>query len=386
LLPPILIRFSSAAALAYAAYAMCRAPVLPLYARELGAGPELIGLIAGASTLTGVALKLPAGALSDALGRRRVLLLAAAVFALMPLTYPAAQSTLALLLIRFAHGSGSALFGPTAAASLSDLAPVDTRGRWLSTYSAIQGAGQAAGPVLGGWVLARYGFASTFVTAAVLGVTAWALLSRQLPAQAIRRPVVARHVVSAMRSVAGDRRIVLTSVAQASQFMLHGLLTAFLPLYAVEQIGLPPEQAGLLFGTQMATTILARPVFGRVSDRAGRHHMIAIGLIVCAAGVAALPACQTFSTLLLATTVYGIGLGITTSSTAALITDLADRSRYGAAHGFFGTVYDMGDALGPIVGGVLVARIGFAATFQAGAATVLVLAIVFTIAAARWRS
>ena len=64
-LPPTLLRFSLAAALGYAAYAMCRAPVLPLYARQLGAGPELVGLVAGASTLTGVVLKLPAGAISD---------------------------------------------------------------------------------------------------------------------------------------------------------------------------------------------------------------------------------------------------------------------------------------------------------------------------------
>ena len=60
---------------------MCRSPVLPLFARELGASPATVGLVVAASTLTGVVLKFPAGALSDVLGRRAVLLTAAVVFA-----------------------------------------------------------------------------------------------------------------------------------------------------------------------------------------------------------------------------------------------------------------------------------------------------------------
>ena len=57
---------------------MCRSPLLPLFARELGADARLIGLIVGASTLTGVVLKLPAGAWSDVLGRRALLVTGAA--------------------------------------------------------------------------------------------------------------------------------------------------------------------------------------------------------------------------------------------------------------------------------------------------------------------
>ena len=39
---------------AYCSYAMCRSPLLPLFARDLGAEPALIGVIVGASTLTGI--------------------------------------------------------------------------------------------------------------------------------------------------------------------------------------------------------------------------------------------------------------------------------------------------------------------------------------------
>ena len=65
-----LVRLCAAGFVAYCSYSICRAPLLPLFARELGAGPSLVGFVMGASTLTGVFLKLPAGALSDLFGRR----------------------------------------------------------------------------------------------------------------------------------------------------------------------------------------------------------------------------------------------------------------------------------------------------------------------------
>jgi MFS family permease len=379
-----LLRFSTAAALAYTAYAMCRAPVLPLYARELGAGPELIGLVSGASTVTGVFLKLPAGALSDAIGRRAILLTAAAVFALLPFAYPLVASLALLVAVRVVHGSASALFGPTASAALSDLAPADQRGRWLGLYAAVQGSGQAAGPIVGGALLAAVGFAPTFVAAGLCGMAAATLLVAQpvgtRHGHAPGWPAIARSVAAVMQ----DGRIVLTSVAQAGQFMLHGLIAAFLPIYAVEHVGLTPTEAGLLFGAQMVMTIAARPACGRLSDRLGRRPLIVFGLSVCAAAAAAMALAASFLALLSLSLLYGGGLAITTTSTGALITDLSDRARYGTAHGLFGTIFDVGDALGPIVGGVVAARVGYAATFQAAAATAFVLAIVFGLASRRW--
>jgi MFS family permease len=384
-LSPVLLRFSTAAALAYAAYAMCRAPVLPLYARDLGAGPEFVGLVAGASTLTGVLLKLPAGAISDAAGRRAVLLMAAAVFALTPFAYPLVTTLGALLLLRFVHGSATALFGPTAAASLSDLAPIDQRGRWLGTYSAVQGSGQAAGPVIAGVILASSGYAPTFVTAGGIGLVAWLLIWAVVPKTPAATAISRAAVITAMGHVLADRRILLTSLAQAGQFVLHGLTSAFLPIYAVERIGLDAAEVGLLFGAQMLTTIASRPVFGRVSDRVGRRPMIVIGLATSAIAVSLLPLAATFAALLVFAAVYGGGLAVTTSSTAALITDLSDRSRYGAAHGLFGTIFDVGDALGPIAGGMVAARLGYGATFQIAGVAVVMLAVLFAVFSSRWQ-
>lgn len=54
--------------LCFISYNMVRMPVLALFAESLGASPERIGVIVSVSTLTGVVLKLPSGALSDSTG------------------------------------------------------------------------------------------------------------------------------------------------------------------------------------------------------------------------------------------------------------------------------------------------------------------------------
>src|ERR1043166_1578993 len=95
-------------------YQMARSPVLPAFAADLGALPELIGVIVAASTVTGVFFKLPAGAPSPVLGRKRMMVLGAVFFAVPPFLYPFVHEPLSLLALRFVHGFATAVFSPVA--------------------------------------------------------------------------------------------------------------------------------------------------------------------------------------------------------------------------------------------------------------------------------
>jgi DHA1 family multidrug resistance protein-like MFS transporter len=376
---------SAVGALAYCSYAMCRSPVLPLFARELGASPAAVGLIVAASTLTGVALKFPAGALSDVMGRRVLLLAGALAFALTPLGYLAIVAIPALAVVRVVHGTATAFFGPVASATLSDLAPVDQRGRWLSVYSAAQGTGQALGPIIAAALILGSDFSRVFVASAVLGGFALVLVLAWPPSGS-RAP---RHAMwtqlrDGARSVASDRRVLGTSLAQAGQFFVNGTLAAFLPLYAREILGFSPERIGWLFGLQTAAVLLSRPLFGALSDRVGRRPLIVTGLAICATCMMAIAHVHSFGPLLGVTLVYGVGLATTTSAASAYVTDLTRGARYGAAHGLFGTIYDVGDALGPVCAGVVVASAGYATAFQLAGGVAATIAVIFAWASRRW--
>ena len=376
---PVLLRLCAGAVIAYASYAMCRVPVLPLLARDLGADPPLVGFVMAASTLTGVALKLPAGALSDRFGRRRLLVASTAIIALLPFGYLGISTLSALVALRFVHGSATAIFSPVASASVADLAPAARRGTWLSSYSTAQGTGQVLGPLLAGYLVAAGNFNRAFSIAGVIGIVA-ALIVARLPRTPAReaprtvRPVFTRATVD----VIANRLILLTSTAQAAQFVLHGTLNAFVPLYGRDVLRLTSIELGWAFGLQTITTLAVRPLIGVASDRIGRRGIIVTGLLVSTSGVLALSAATSFASMMAGIVTYAIGAAITTAATSAYITDITPRERYGAAHGVFGTIYDVGDALGPLLAGVLVAALGYAGMFRAIALVVVATTIAFS--------
>jgi MFS transporter, DHA1 family, multidrug resistance protein len=214
-------RLCAAAFLAYCSYAICRTPLLPLFARELGASAPTVGFVVAASTLTGIVLKLPAGTWSDVLGRRPLLVAGGLVFALLPITYLGVASLAAVIALRFIHGAATAIFGPVASASLSDVAPAARRATWLSTYSTIQGAGQAVGPIVAGYLIAGGGFDRAFVAAGVIGLATPLIVSRwphsrHTPVSSARFDQFRRGVSEILR----ERLILVTSAAQAAQFVL----------------------------------------------------------------------------------------------------------------------------------------------------------------------
>jgi MFS transporter, DHA1 family, multidrug resistance protein len=373
------LRLCATGFLAYTSYAICRAPLLPLLARELGATPAIVGVVMASSTVTGVFLKLPAGVWSDVLGRKPLLLAATVVFAVMPFSYLAIGSLVVLMAARFIHGSATAIMGPVMSATISDIAPPERRATWLSTYSTVQGMGQAIAPVIAGLLIARGRYDIAFIIAGAIAITTPLILSRLegKQAQSNHSAHLPQQFRQGVIEVIRERRILVASVTHAAYFVMNGTLNAFLPLFAQDALGLTASEIGFLFGMQMVTTLAIRPLIGMASDRLGRRGAIAVGLAACAVSVWAISMSTSKVDLTAAVLLYAAGVAITTAATSAYITDVAPKARFGAAHGVFGTIYDIGDAAGPLAGGLLVTAYGYTVTFQLMAAMALIVTISF---------
>lgn len=361
--------------LARFSYALARNPVLPLFAMYLGAGPEAIGLAVGISTVTGIFFKLPAGALSDIIGRRRTMLAGLCFFAFVPFAYFFIHSYAALVVVRFLHGFATAVYGPVAMAVVADVAG-ERKGEMLSWFSSVAIIGTLAGAPVGGLIVSLMGGAdgasdATFkVVYWIVAVTGLAslilgfkiLLKDEIPAGAGFASRMSQFV-SGIRVVGSDRRVVAASAMEGVQNMTMGALEAFLPVYAVTVAGLSAFEAGLLWAVQVVVTMLAKPVMGKVSDRYGRRPLIVAGLLSCALPFALIPHLIGFWALVPACLLFGFGEALVTSSSAAMVADLCKARHYGTAMGVFGTIFDIGHASGPILGGLLVGALGYGWAF-----------------------
>jgi DHA1 family multidrug resistance protein-like MFS transporter len=372
------VGLSTAGLLTYFSYALSRSPIIPLYAQSLGASPQLIGWVVAASTITGIAVKLPAGALSDHFGRKTMLLIGACFFAFTPFFYIFATSVVSLLILRIIHGNATAIFGPSASAEISDITERSRRGVRLGLYSSMQGIGQALGPLLGGVLISWQGFSIPFTISGIIGCIGLVVVLgtfREKSEPTIGE--VGKRFAQGIREVISNRAILITSSTVAAQMCVVGAYNAFLPVYAKIIMNLDAWHIGMVFGLQTTTALLARPVMGRFSDNVGRRGIVVVAVIWLGLLIAVLPVIPSFEVLLVFGSAWGLGLSVVSSVAGALITDLSHKAHYGAAHGVFGTIYDIGEASGPIVAGVLVAGLGYSTMFRAMSGLLLIAAIIF---------
>ncbi len=365
----------------FISYNMVRMPALSLFAESLGASPERIGLIVSVSTLTGALLKLPSGALSDIYGRRFLLRIGVVAFGLPPFLYPFITNLDALTALRFLHGFATAIFAPSALATVAELYR-ERRGAALGTYTACTQSGSLLGPFLGGYLIHAAGFPTAFVTAGAFGCIAMVLFySLHLDVSVPQRKeqgtaVVLAEMWKGFAAVAKNNKVLITSTTDAAKMIANGALMALLPLYGVS-IGLNPGEVGILFTVQAFTSFFSKPIMGRISDRVGRQPLIVLGLFICAGTFVYIPHVSMFPVLLLLSAGFGFGEAVVSSSSSALVADSSEFKTLGAGMGMQGTIMDIGHASGPLLAGLLIARMNYTSAFMIIAAIQLAAAVVF---------
>jgi len=365
----------------FISYNLVRMPVLSLFAESLGAGPERIGLIVSVSTITGVLLKLPSGALSDIYGRKMLLRIGVVAFGLPPFIYPFISDLNALTALRFVHGLATAIFAPSALATVADLYK-ERRGAAMGTYTACTQSGSLLGPFIGGWLAHAAGFPAAFVTAGVFGCIAILIffsLHLDEPPPRVREKGLAPVITEMGKgflAVARNRKVLITSSTDAAKMIANGALMAFLPLYGLS-VGLNAGEVGLMFSVQAVTSFLAKPVMGRISDRVGRQPLIVLGLVICAATFISIPHVGSFAVLLMLSSGFGFGEAVVSSSSAALVADSSEFKRLGAGMGMQGTVMDIGHASGPLLAGFLIAHASYQGAFAVIAGIQILAAVAF---------
>lgn len=369
--------------LARLSYQMARSPVLPRFAQDLGAAPELIGLIVAASTITGIFIKLPAGALSDTLGRKRMMLVGCLFFAAPPFLYPFVRYPGALLALRFLHGFATAIFSPVASAFVADLSRED-RGEKLGWFAGLGDLGSTMGPLFGGLLLFyTASYPTTYLAVGIVGLLP-ILIVLMLPddgallsAQSLMS-ARSRIFWAGIREVISSPAVIIASLLEAAMYIGYGAFLGFFPTYA-KGIGLNDAQIAFVMGIQLATTMLAKPLSGRLSDRLGRKPMILTGLILCAATLPVIPTLTSLWLLFPFSALFGLGAAIVTPSTTALVADLVKTGRMGSAMGVFGTIWDTGEASGPILAGLLIASLNYVPAFILIALLMAATAFIFAV-------
>jgi len=352
----------AAGLLAILSSTMSKNPVLPLFAASLGAGPQGIGLVGAVSPLAGVLISIPGGLLSDAFGRRRMLVASSLVFASAPFAYLLVTDVWGLALARFYHGLATGIFLPVAMAAVADAHRQD-RGEKMGAFSSATLVGRFVAPLLGGLALGL-GFDAVYLLCGLAGVGV-CLLSWRLPALESTERGERPPLLQSLRETLASPNILAGCSLEAGILFAYGIFETFLPLVSLER-GNPAWVTGALFSVQVLAVALTKPFFGRLSDRTGRTGQMLAGALLMALCCAAVPWVPGVAGLAALAVGLGLALSVATSASQAFVADASKREHRGAAMGLLGSIMDIGHSTGPLLGGLAAALAGSAGAFALG--------------------
>lgn len=340
-------------------------PVMPLYverlALESGATPARaafhIGAVTAAYPLTQLVFAPLWGRLSDRIGRRPLVALGIAGFAVTQALFGLANGLELLYGARILGGALSSALIPAASAYVADLTDQTRRARGMATLNAAVGVGTVIGPAIGALLVERDvhvevfsahlvfdGFSVPFVAAALLAVVALGFALGTL--RESRTPAAAPLTDTPPRRAHRLLGAVLASYVGISIF------EATFALFAVGRFALGAREIAIAFTECGVVMILAQTVTPPLARRIGEPRVIALGLASMSAGLIALVATRATPIVFAAVVPLGAGMALVAPTLTAELSK--HRSGHvGAVLGVQQAVQGLGQVAGTLLGVVL---------------------------------
>jgi MFS family permease len=355
---------------------------LPAIAEAFGVEPAAIRWVIICYVLTYALTAFVAGVLADRFGPGPVFTGGLWLSGLVFIGYAFAPAYGTVLLLRMAQGLGGGLVYGTAPALVTLSLPRERHGRGLGLMSLGIGVGLGVGPLLGGVLLAGFGWASTFVFRAPLFLALAVLTQTQVRRLGGAAPVRRRFALADLLRLPVLRAALLAFLSNHAQFAVWLLV----PFFLVGTLGLSPTVGGLVFALTPLANALVAPLGGVITDRVGARGPLACGLVLELAGLLIIATLTSTTSLVVvgaAMALVGLGVGLFQVPNLALMMASFPPAQQGVAGGLAFLSRTLGSAVGvQVTAALFAARLGrdgflpaFHAAFLAAAAVCAVGAV-----------
>lgn len=355
--------------LGYAQNAML-APILPLYVTQLGGSPFIVGMVLATFAATSVIIRPLVGHWADRWSEAGVMI-AGLLFQGASIFFCFIPWIGTTMLANGLRGIGWGGLNTGGYSLLAHIAPQSRRGEASGVYSGVQSASSILFPAFALWLLQVWfgGFTAAFLATAIFSWIGAALGA-----------TMARHVTHRARSNASSELsrqwwreifhfieldILLPSVMLLWLNLSLPSITNFSVLYARE-LGI--INFGSFFIVVGVTSLLARPLLGRLSDQIGRDLSIATGFGLQIIGLLAITTVSTLAGMISCGMLYMLGNALGSSTTLALALERADPERRGKQMATFSIAYPLSYGVGSLLTGSTVEVAGYVGMFLALAA------------------
>jgi MFS family permease len=333
---------------------------LPLLANQRSDAYSFASIIVAAAAFGTLVADVPTGTLMIRLGLRTTMLLGAALVSLSTVALALPINSELILVLRIIAGVGTAFWGLSRYTFITQQVPPELRGRAIAGFGGINRVGVFAGPLAAGAIVTAAGLSAAFVLAGVLAalalVAAWLWIPHEIVASNVApngAPVTGaiRGTWAALEGIRSD--VLFAASAQVLAQLVRQGRHLLVPLYGVEIFELTAFQVGLVMTLSAVIDMVMFGPAGFLMDRFGRKFATVPSFSIMAIGILMIPLASSFTGLLVAGLVIGLGNGIGSGTMMTLGADFAPQSFTSTFLSLWRFIGDSGQVIGPLVVGIV---------------------------------
>ncbi len=345
--------------------------LLPALFVSLGISMAVVGFIEGVAEATASITKVFSGALSDWLGKRKILaVIGYGLAAITKPLFPLAQSVEVLFAARFIDRIGKGIRGAPRDALIADITPPAVRGAAYGLRQSMDAAGAFIGPLLAIALMALLSDNISLVLwfAVIPAVLCMAFLlfgveePDGIPARRDKRGLPLNRADLVQMSSRYWLIVVIGGLVAMARFSV-----AFLALRAMD-LGLPIGLSPFVLVLMMVVFSASSYPVGVLADRMDRGLLLALGFVALIIAELLLASASAYPLAMIGVAIWGIHLGLTQGLLSALVADCAPDHLRGTAFGIFNLVNGIALLFASLIAGVVWQMLGASMAFYAGAA------------------
>jgi len=320
-------------------------PIISKYATVLGATLGLAGVVSGLFSITALTARPIGAVIVDRLNKKYVLAAATAIMGLAALGYSVSGNIVMLILFRVLHGSAFAVSGTATAALIASVVPRSRLGEGIGYYGMGYIIATAIGPNIGILIADRFGYRINFLSSGIVLLAAAALMTR-IPYSRVRTND-GNHKKIALDDLISLKVLPLAFIGGMFSFT-NGIVSSFLVLIG-EQRGI--ANIGLYFTVLAVFLFVVRPFTGKLCDRKGISFILYPAFILVMLESLLLSRASVLWIILLAAILKAFGNGAAQPTIQSTCLKKLDPSKSGVAAATFYIGADIGQGVGPMIGG-----------------------------------
>ncbi len=346
-------------------------PILSPYIKGMGLDDFQVGLIFSLYPLSVIVFSPMMGSISDAVGRRIMIVFGIAMEMLAMILYVIDGSWLVIAVARIFNAIGYITVSLIILAKIEDSIDGESRGKYGGITLSAEYASKMIAPAVGGLVADMFFVRAPFYMAFFCLIVFLVYFMRTKPKRHGKIKKQSFNIFQQLRSFLSVRKLRGMGILGFAFHSSMPAINVFLPILIVEKFGLSYSYIGIAY-VALGLFNMFQFYFGKLSDRSGRTRFIVSGTVIYALGLVLLSMSPSYIILLTVMTMMGIGGSMWNVSAWSFLSDIGESSgREASTLTSYQSLAKIGSFLSYIWGGLIAQLYGIEALMFASGIVLL---------------